>query len=97
MTTLEDARHVIREHFDELRKLHGVKDIEIFGSYARNERRTDSDLDLLVDFERPVGLLTISMLQVHLPGLLGVEVDVVPKNSLREELWDEVSREAVKV
>ncbi|AHL21711.1 nucleotidyltransferase family protein [Thermococcus nautili] len=97
MITLEDARRVIREHFDELRKLYGVKDIEIFGSYARNEQRTDSDLDLLVEFEQPVGLLTISMLQVHLSELLGVEVDVVPKNSLRKELWDEVSREAVKV
>jgi len=97
MITLEDARCVIRKHFDELRKLYGVKSIEIFGSYARNEQRTDSDLDLLVEFERPVGLLTISMLQVHLSELLGVKVDVVPKNSLRKELWDEVSREAVKV
>ncbi len=97
MITLERAMTIIREHLDELRELYGVKSIEIFGSYARGEQRTDSDLDLLVEFERPVGLLTISQLQVHLSELLGVEVDVVPKNSLRKELWDEVSREAVRV
>nr|WP_240911828.1 nucleotidyltransferase family protein [Thermococcus sp. M36] len=82
---------------DELRARYGVRSIEVFGSYARGEQREDSDLDLLVEFEEPVGLLTISMLQVYLSDLLGIEVDVIPKDSLRRELWESVSREAVRV
>nr|WP_206204643.1 nucleotidyltransferase family protein [Thermococcus sp. MAR1] len=82
---------------EELRRNYGVREVEIFGSYARGEQSENSDLDLLIEFEEPVGLLTISMLQIYLSELLGIEVDVIPKNSLRKELWDDVIREAVKV
>ena len=95
--SLEDIRSILREHMDELRARYGVRSIEIFGSYVRGEQREDSDLDLLVEFEEPVGLLRISMLQVYLSDLLGIKVDVIPKDSLRRELWDSVSREAVRV
>ncbi|MDV3103414.1 nucleotidyltransferase family protein [Thermococcus waiotapuensis] len=95
--SLNEIKTILREHMDELRTKYGVRSIEIFGSYVRGEQREDSDLDLLVEFEEPVGLLTISMLQVYLSGLLGIKVDVIPKDSLRRELWDSVSREAVRV
>ena len=95
--SLEEIRAILREHMDELRARYGVQSIEIFGSYVRGEQREDSDLDLLVEFEEPVGLLRISMLQVYLSDLLGIKVDVIPKDSLRRELWDSVSREAVRV
>lgn len=39
-------------------KTFGVKSLMIFGSVARDEARTDSDVDLLVEFDRPVGLFT---------------------------------------
>lgn len=97
MKSLNEIKTILREHMDELRTKYGVRSIEIFGSYVRGEQREDSDLDLLVEFEEPVGLLTISMLQVYLSGLLGIKVDVIPKDSLRRELWDSVSREAVRV
>ncbi len=97
MRTLEEIRGILREHMDELRSKYGVRTIEIFGSYARGEQGKDSDLDLLVEFEKPVGLLTISMLQVYLSDLLGIEVDVIPRDSLRRELWESVRREAVRV
>ncbi|NJE06030.1 nucleotidyltransferase [Thermococcus sp. M36] len=95
--SFEEIKIILREHMDELRARYGVRSIEVFGSYARGEQREDSDLDLLVEFEEPVGLLTISMLQVYLSDLLGIEVDVIPKDSLRRELWESVSREAVRV
>ena len=95
--SLEEIRSILREHMDELRARYGVRSIEIFGSYVRGEQSEDSDLDLLVEFEEPVGLLRISMLQVYLSDLLGIKVDVIPKDSLRRELWDSVSREAVRV
>ncbi|WP_456365825.1 nucleotidyltransferase family protein [Thermococcus sp.] len=95
--TLKEIRGILQEHMDELKSKYGVRTIEIFGSYARGEQGKDSDLDLLVEFEKPVGLLTISMLQVYLSDLLGIEVDVIPEDSLRRELWESVRREAVKI
>ncbi|CAD5243797.1 nucleotidyltransferase family protein [Thermococcus camini] len=97
MKSLEEIREILRAHMGELQRNYCVREVEIFGSYARGEQSENSDLDILVEFEKPVGLLTISMLQIYLSELLGIEVDVIPKNSLRKELWDDVSREAVKV
>ena len=97
MRTLKEIMEILQEHMDELKSKYGVRTIEIFGSYARGEQGENSDLDLLVEFEKPVGLLTISMLQVYLSDLLGIEVDVIPQDSLRRELWESVRREAVGI
>ncbi len=97
MRILKEIREILREHMDELKSKYGVRTIEIFGSYARGEQGKDGDLDLLVEFEKPAGLLTISMLQVYLSDLLGIEVDVIPQDSLRRELWKSVRREAVGI
>jgi uncharacterized protein len=43
---------------DEIKKRYGVAEIGIFGSYIKNEQHTASDIDLLVDFEKPVDLFT---------------------------------------
>jgi uncharacterized protein len=53
--TREGVLRVSREHHDELAGL-GVKSLALFGSSARNEAGVGSDVDLLVEFDRPVGL-----------------------------------------
>lgn len=97
MKTLQEIISILKDHKRELEEKYGVIDIEVFGSYARGEAGESSDVDILVEFKEPVGLLTIAKLQIELSELLGVEVDLIPKNSLRKELWEHVSKEAVKV
>ncbi|WP_048149022.1 nucleotidyltransferase family protein [Palaeococcus ferrophilus] len=97
MKALPEIISILKDHRRELEEKYGVIDIEIFGSYAREEAGESSDVDILVEFKEPVGLLTIAKLQTELSDLLGVKVDLIPKKSLRKELWESVSKEAIKI
>ncbi len=85
---------ILQEHRKELAEL-GVAKLELFGSVARGEQRDDSDVDLLVEFNRRYGLLHFAGVQQYLEDILGVSVDLVPRDSLRPELRDDVLSEAV--
>lgn len=79
---------------DELHDL-GVKSIAVFGSVARKEARPDSDIDILVEFDRPVGLLTFLRLRHRLEEILGRRVDLVTPAALKRQLRDRILKEAV--
>ncbi|MBI2271516.1 MAG: nucleotidyltransferase domain-containing protein [Bacteroidetes bacterium] len=53
-----------------------VKKISVFGSYARNEQKTSSDIDILVTPERPLGLMALSGYRIELEKILGLHVDL---------------------
>ena len=91
--TLEDVQKILRVHRKELSEKYGVKRIGIFGSYSRNEQRIDSDVDILVEFERPVGLITFVRLQEYLERLLGVKVDLVTKGALKKRIRERILKE----
>lgn len=55
---------------------HSAANVRVFGSVARGDHRTDSDIDLLVDFEPGRSLFDLGHLTEALNQLLGVEVDV---------------------
>lgn len=54
--TAEEIRQVLQAHRDILRERYGVQTIALFGSYARGEATPESDVDLLVQLEKPIGL-----------------------------------------
>ncbi|MSP77996.1 MAG: nucleotidyltransferase [Dehalococcoidia bacterium] len=85
---------LLASHRTELKKF-DVRSLSLFGSVAREEARPDSDVDILVDFEKPVGLLTFIGLQQYLEDLLGRSVDLVASDALREEYRERILREAV--
>lgn len=74
------------------RRAHNVR---VFGSVARGEDVESSDVDLLVDLGEGVGLLDLIGLERELAELLGVDVDVVPADSLKPRIRQRVEREAV--
>jgi predicted nucleotidyltransferase len=76
----------------EHRRAHNVR---VFGSVARGDDVPSSDVDLLVDLEEGVGLLGLIGLERELTDLLGVDVDVVPADSLKPRIRQQVEREAV--
>jgi predicted nucleotidyltransferase len=53
-------------------------------------------VDILVDFEKPVGLFEYARLKMYLEGVLGREVDLVTPEALRQELREEILREAIR-
>lgn len=74
-------------------KQQGVNKLGVFGSFARGTARADSDLDLLVSFERPVSLLTQIRMERELSELLGVKVDLVTEQGLSPYLRDQIHAE----
>ena len=64
-----EAIHYLTEHRNELLEQYGVASLAIFGSTARNEATECSDIDLLVEFNRPTGLFDLIRLQLHLEGI----------------------------
>ena len=78
MKTLKEIKETLRKHKEELNKKFEVKEIGIFGSYVRNEQTDVSGVDILVDFERPIGQGIVD-LKEYLEKVLGVKVDLVPK------------------
>jgi predicted nucleotidyltransferase len=70
--------------------------LSVFGSSARDEARDDSDIDLLVEFGRPIGLLEFSRLRRELEAVLGRHVDLVTTAALRPQLRESILKEAVR-
>ena len=74
----------------------GVKSLLLFGSVARDEARSNSDIDLLVEFDRPVGLFTFVRVQQYLEEILGRSIDMGTPDSLKPYLREPVLREAIR-
>lgn len=91
-----EVLQILRLHQDELQKL-GVKSLELFGSVARNEANTDSDVDLLAEFARPFGLFQFAKVQRYLEKILNCSVDLGTKNMLKENISEQVLKEVIYV
>ncbi|AIE76083.1 nucleotidyltransferase family protein [Synechocystis sp. PCC 6714] len=93
-----NQHNVIQTLSDHREQIQGfaVKTLLLFGSVARNEAHDKSDVDLLVEFEKPVGLLTFIGLKDYLEEILGCSVDLGTPQSLRPALKDIVLKEAMR-
>ncbi len=91
----QEALAVLANHQNTL-KAFGVKSLMVFGSVARDEARIDSDVDLLVEFDRPVGLFTFVRLKRYLEKILESSVDLGTPDSLKPYLREPVFREAIR-
>ena len=83
--TLEDVLTTLRMHKPELQRKYPLSSIELFGSYARNEQNSDSDVDVMVEFSEPVGIEFVDLL-IELEVILGKPVDLINKKSIRPKL-----------
>jgi len=94
--TRQDVLGKLEANRSELRQM-GVKSLSLFGSLARDEAVDDSDVDLLVEFDRPIGLFQFIRVQQHLQEVLGVDrVDLVMLDALHEELRHNILRDAIR-
>ncbi len=92
---LNDLLKSRRDEILEIAARHGAHNVRVFGSVARGEADSQSDVDLLVEFKRGTTLLSHAALINELEELLGVKVDVVSERGLRERIRDRVLSEAV--
>jgi hypothetical protein len=94
--TLEAVVVSLRRALPDLRQRYPVASLAVFGSWVRGEQRPDSDLDLLVEFDGPIGWQIVT-LEDELSERLGVKVDLVPRRGLRPRLGARILAEAVPV
>jgi uncharacterized protein len=82
----QEVIQIIRQHERELSDHYGVKSLAKFGSVAHDEATSYSDIDLLVEFDRPVGLFGLFALQNRLEEIFGCKVELGTLNSLKSRL-----------
>lgn len=92
MTTLTDIKETLKINKDRLASKYGLSIIAIFGSYSRGQQTAESDVDILVDFKRPIGVEFIDLAD-ELEGLLKIKVDLVSKNGVRPDYFKQIERE----
>ena len=95
--TRNDIQRILREKGPDLRERYHVRSLSLFGSYARGEATAQSDIDLLVDFERLPTLFEFMDLEEELTRLLGVRVDLVSRKALRGERGKRILQEEVRL
>lgn len=92
----DEALKTLAEHREELRQRFGVKSLALFGSVVRDEATDASDVDLLVEFDRPVGLLHVIGTEQYLEKLLSVnKVVLVLERAVLPEFKDGILAEAI--
>ena len=89
MITKNDILRTLSDLKPILYKDYSVKHIGLFGSFSDNSNTDESDIDLLVEFEKPIGWKYFS-LEIYLENIFGRKIDLVTKNALKEQLKDNI-------
>ena len=98
MKTLEEIKKELVKHKEGIRKKYGVRILGIFGSYARGEQKKVSDIDILIEIERPIGLRFFELWD-DLEAILGVKIDLLTVKAVKQKplLWKSIKEDLVYV
>jgi predicted nucleotidyltransferase len=93
--TRGEVQRRLSAELPELSRL-AVRSVDIFGSVARGEATPDSDVDLLVEFDRAIALFHFFRVQRRLGEILGCRVDLVMRDAVKPQLRDRIFGEAIR-
>lgn len=85
LTKLSDLKPILYKDFS-------VRQIGLFGSFSDESNNDNSDIDLLVEFEKPIGWKYFS-LEIYLEKIFGRKIDLVTKNALKEQIKDKILKQ----
>ncbi len=94
---VSELRNILLQQLPLLKKKYHIKSLSLFGSYIRNEQTPESDLDLLISFQDPPGLLKFIELENYLTDCLGVKVDLVIQEVLKPRIGKRILDEVIPV
>ena len=95
-TTVVDNRlaqmlaELIRPHMGELKTKYDVASLAMFGSYVRGDQTPESDVDLLVEFDGPVGFFKFLELERALSNIISRKVDLVSRGGIKPMIFERV-------
>ena len=95
MSYLDEVIGKIKSQYPYLSSEFGIKRIGIFGSVANKADRHQSDIDLVVEFDRPIGLKFMSLAE-YMEKLFGKKVDILTKDGIRNIRVKRVSTDIEK-
>jgi predicted nucleotidyltransferase len=87
----------LRDLKPELQANYSVKEIGLFGSILRGEQTKSSDIDILVEFSKPVGFFKFLELEEYLEAVLGAKVDLVSRKALKPRIGRQILSEVVAI
>ena len=94
MKNLNQILNIISKNKSSLKRKYRISKIGVFGSYSRNEATEESDVDILVEFEEPIGLDFV-LLAEELESLIGNKVDLVSSNAVKPKIKKYIEDELV--
>jgi predicted nucleotidyltransferase len=97
MKTLEEIKEILIKQKPFLKDKYGVKDVGIFGSYVRGDQEDKSDLDILVEFDSPIGFFKLLELEEYLEEITGIKVELVTRKALKPRISEYILREVVNI
>ncbi len=96
MTVLQQTQTVLGQYRPFLASRYPIRRMALFGSVARNEATPDSDVDILVEFSRPVGFQFFELAH-ELERILGRKVDLVSRNGIKPTYFEAISDDLIDV
>lgn len=96
MISLATVKKILRENKSRLSEKYGVCEIAVFGSYSCSQQNDQSDIDILVDFNRPIGIEFIDLAE-ELEAVLSRKVDLVSKRGIKAEYYKQIESDLIYV
>ena len=96
MTELTSVKEMLLQLKPELRKKYFVNSIGLFGSIVRNDFTDKSDIDIIVEFSKPVGIEFIDLAN-YMEAKLKKKVDLVSRNGVKEKYYHQIKSEIIYV
>jgi len=96
MKNLNEIKQLLEHHKQRLKDKYHIKSIGLFGSVVRGDMNVRSDVDILVEFERPIGLDFVSLAD-ELEEILGVKVDLVTPYAIKPRMMKYIERDLIYV
>jgi len=97
MSELDKILLKLKKHKTALNRKFKIKSMGVFGSYSRGEQRKTSDVDVLIEFIDPPGLLGYVSLENELSRYIGKKVDLVMRSALKPRIGQQILREVVYI
>ncbi len=92
---IEKVIKTIKKNKDTLKDNYNIEKIGVFGSFAKKNENKLSDVDILVEFSKPIGYFKFIELESFLEKVLEKKVDLTTKNSLKLPIKEEVLRDTI--
>lgn len=96
MKSLPEIKSILSSNKDYLSLKYNIKQLAIFGSYSRSEETKNSNLDIIVEFNKPIGIEFIDLAN-ELEKFLNIKVDLVSKKGIKPQYFSRIQNELIIV